>query len=719
MGDQHSPGSVPGVESEPSEETSRSQGHTSPPAPSDPSSPAPAAHRSGPPTFDEVPPTSIPPRKPREDGRGPGRAIHQTYNIEVLEKAAQRGGCYEAIVNAGLVDALLNQDIKQSDAARQLGYTQPAVSRAVAQLRLDHIRQEAKERFEQYQAEQEEMWGGWPLHIDLKALDDYGLRQLVDYFAKWRARHFTDRRRKAYTTPEHQRRWAFLILRAIRDGRMLMILAPPRHGKSELLIHLDAFLITRVNPNISIVKVCKTEGMAKKALKSVRDHLTRNEGLIRECLPEGEMFQPAYKSGEPWNNEEFTVATRDVVGLKSPTMAAVGSGGTLLSRDMEVLSLDDIEDDKTVRTPEGRAATREWAANDVGSRKEEWTAFVCIGSRQHPDDIYGYWLDNPEWDVLVEQAHDESACTVDSSLWDDPEHYDEHVDCMLWPEERSYRWLMGVKHDPMRVGSYAMTYQNEPQDADTATFTRELFDSCRDNSRVTGQYPGREGTWIEDDEIHRTRLIAGLDPSYVGHQAVFLWAHDPVADRLYAVDFENNKGGGIARARQQIQEWYERYGVAEWVIESNLFHGGIRDDELLRAFCNLHNIVLHDHQTQGNKWDDTLGVTAMAPHMKKGLVSIPWGDTQTQNYWEAYKRQLVNFSRDRIAGSRVKKKGVSDLVMASWFPWETTRRWRREYLTEAAENQARQQGWGSPFVPAADLNSLFPSTFSAFYAGVS
>ena len=250
---------------------------------------------------------------------------------------------------------------------------------------------------------------------------------------------------------------------------------------------------------------------------------------------------------------------------------------------------------------------------------------------------------------------------------------------MLWPGMRTYRWLMGVKHDPQRVGSYAMTYQNEPQDAETATFTRELFDMCRDPLRTTGQFPPEGREWLDaTGRLHRIRLIAGLDPSYVGHQAVFLWGYDPEGDVLYAIDFENRKGGGgIARARQQIADWHDRYGVSEWVIESNLLHGGIETDELLLAYCRAKNIVLHGHQTQGNKWDETLGVTALAPHMKRGLVSVPWGNADTQRHWEEYKRQLVNFSRDRIAGAHIRKKGVSDVVMASWFPWETIRRWRR------------------------------------------
>lgn len=662
-----------------------------------------------------VPPEEFPPEArpgPRTGGINKPKEI-----IRGVDDAPRgvRGRVYREINKRGWADQLLDKEISQKWVAEKLGCTQSTVSMSVTAIREDRGT-EAAQRRHRIKSEEIEDLTGYPLLIDIYSMDDEEIWELVHYFAKWRHKHFLTRARKPYETPIHQKRWAWLIFKNIRDGGKLLILSPPRHGKTELLIHIDLFMICRVDRNIALVKVCKSETMAKRATSSVLDHLSANDSLKEECLPEGEEFQPDYKSRRPWNALEMVIKQRDITGIKSPTLVAVGAGGSLLSRDGDVFSLDDVEDHHTTRTPENRQATREWAANDLGSREEAGTAINAIGSRQHPDDLWGHLIDNPEWDVVIEKAHDDAVCQVKDG--DNPDNWDKHVDCMLWPEVRDYEWLMGVKNDPERVGSFVMTYQNEPQDADLATFTIEMTDQIKDNQRLTGQFPREE--WMDDDgHIHRYRLIAGLDPSRVGHQAVFLWAYDPAGNKLLAVDFENERGGGIPKARMQIQDWYEKYGVATWVIEKNLFYGGIMQDELLLAYCRMHHIVLIDHETLSNKWDAELGVTAFTKPMLEGNLTIPWGDTLTQNKWEAFRRQLINFNRDRLIKNRNRKKGMSDIVMAAWFPWETIKRWRREYLEEVADAMREMNQTQYPFYTGQEMfEALFPSVFGDTFAGV-
>ena len=54
--------------------------------------------------------------------------------------------------------------------------------------------------------------------------------------------------------------------RNIENGGNLMILSPPRHGKTELLIHFAIWQICR-NPNVRIMWVGGNEDIAKNAVR--------------------------------------------------------------------------------------------------------------------------------------------------------------------------------------------------------------------------------------------------------------------------------------------------------------------------------------------------------------------------------------------------------------------------------------------------------------------
>ena len=102
------------------------------------------------------------------------------------------------------------------------------------------------------------------------------------------------------------------------------------------------------------------EDIAKNALSAVLDVLDTNQDLQEDfCIP-GTTFKPDNRSGKNWSQNQFTVGTRTVAGIKSPTMVAVGKGGKILSRDCDIIIADDIEDHQTTQQPGARESTRQW-----------------------------------------------------------------------------------------------------------------------------------------------------------------------------------------------------------------------------------------------------------------------------------------------------------------------------------------------------------------------
>ena len=483
-------------------------------------------------------------------------------------------------------------------------------------------------------------------------------------FKDFRDRYFKTETGELYETAEFHENWINNIVDAIENGKQQMILSPPRHGKTDLLTHFAVWQICK-NPNIRIMWVGGNEDIAKNAVGAVLDHLENNELLNEEINGPGLKFQPKIRSGKSWSSGQFTIGTRTVTGIKSPTMVAVGKGGKILSRDCDLIIADDIEDHGTTIQPSAREQTRQWWTTTLSSRKEEHTAVVVIGSRQHPEDLYNFLLENPEFETIVEEAHSTECILPETEI-------EEHKDCMLWASKRTYKWLMSQKNNADTTGGraiYEMVYLNKAFVEGITMFNSEDIDQCRDVNRRIGHVPAG------------THLIAGLDPAATGFQACVLWAANSDTGELYLVDIENEQGGGVIQAKKSIQKWYEKYSLAHWVIEENGFQKAIRQDEKIKDYCSRFGIYLEGHQTQKNKYDPIYGVGSMQQLFEQKLINLPYGDTESETKSNIYRRQLIYFSSAASKASKAKSY-KSDVVMASWFPLKVIRRLGKERLAE-------------------------------------
>ena len=68
-------------------------------------------------------------------------------------------------------------------------------------------------------------------------------------------------------------------LKSIKNGTQLMILSPPRHGKTDLLTHFAVWQVCK-NPNIRIMWVGGNEDIAKNAVGSVLDQRKINRRFL-------------------------------------------------------------------------------------------------------------------------------------------------------------------------------------------------------------------------------------------------------------------------------------------------------------------------------------------------------------------------------------------------------------------------------------------------------
>lgn len=483
---------------------------------------------------------------------------------------------------------------------------------------------------------------------------------LIEGFLKFREKYFKTPQRKPYVTPGFQQKWASKILTALVTGGKEMILAPVRHGKTQLLNHICEYL-WMLDPNIRVLWVSVTQGIAEKPIAQMRSIFMDNEALIADYAGPGGTFVPEVKSPYRWTNEEFTLATRSDSDIAGPNVKALGRGGSILSLNADIIIVDDPEDNNSVAQMGTREKTKEWWFTQLQSRKEEHTGLFVIGSRQHADDLYSQILTEENWDIIVEQAHD-PACDIQGM--------DGHWDCLLFPEVRSYKWLMGQKLASRNPALFEMVYQNVARTSGLVVFPEDDVKKCRSPNYTAGSVP--KGQY---------RLVGGLDPAISGFQASILLAYQTSPElRIWLVDLDNTEGGGVGAAASIIRRWYDKYGLTHWVAERNLL-GELTQYQEIQQVTSPHGIHVENWRTGYNKNDQYFGVTSLASLFKEKQIVLPYVDDLSKSLTDKLVNQLVVWDE---GNSRNKNRTgfKDDLVMALWFAWDPIRRARQEFNAE-------------------------------------
>lgn len=561
------------------------------------------------------------------------KAEKHTELIVNAPTSARRGTRYLRFVEQGWPELITRGVTTVGRVAEQNGWQKADVSRWLAAWREDL---EMASKWAQWEAEGERP----DVAEDLRS------------FESFRHRYFPE-----FDTPGFQSEWAEEVNRTLTTGGKLLLLAPQRHGKTEFMAHYCLWRIVN-DPDIRIMWVSKNVDIASKAVSMVRMILEEHPRLAEDILGPGKTFRPDYRSPLPWTTTEITVNNRTKF-MKSATMVALGRGGSILSRDADLIIIDDPQEHTELDTsPTARAKHIEWFFTDFMSRKEEHTGIAFIGSRQHLEDIPSECLERGGWKVMTYHAHDPS-CEKPKTP------YKDHEDCVLWPKKRSYRWLMDLKRQIGEV-AFERNMQNNPTVEGYRLITADDIDRIRDRYRRIGDVP------------KGCRLIAGLDPASGKPNAAVLYAYGQDGMR-HIVDAELF-GPGLEGARDAIGQWWEKYRVGLWVVERNNFQGAILQDLVVRRLTQDFGIRLEPHFTGLNKWDDGSGVTAMFARIRaeEPTITIPDGDEGTREKMDRLVRQWLLFSPQTANH----KASEDDLVMASWFPHLIMDKWMRPVRAE-------------------------------------
>lgn len=452
-------------------------------------------------------------------------------------------------------------------------------------------------------------------------------------------------------------------------GSITMILLPPEHGKTTLLEDWISYKLA-VQPEFRVIYGSEKQQHGRKVVKRIKNRM-HPDGPAPAYVERFGPFVP--QTGEdahpqPWNQDYFDVWRRMGSDERDYNMVALGFGSAVAGTRCDLLVLDDVQSLKSLNLTE----------KIVDEFRQDWLSrpgskgrTVIIGTRVGEGDFYEKVLEAGLVTHLVKYP------AVDV------------LGRFLWPENYTPEEYAGMQH---RAGpsAWARNYQQQPTAAGDRTFTEQMLREAGDPMLRVSVAPG-----------HLTGLrtcIVGHDPGF-GTNAVVVAGVTP--EKMVVLDWRVDKGltttAAMAQVIDETMAHWSRQGVrpAHLVIEDKYVGQGLFEDEAFLSLGRRYGCSISGHKTGNSKYDDDLGVAAMARSFLVGEVALPGADDDATQRARAALDAELHAWRPNKSGTKLRQ----DLVMALWFCWM---RWRHERIhtgTDDTTNVIRLAGLGRGVKP--------------------
>ncbi len=317
-----------------------------------------------------------------------------------------------------------------------------------------------------------------------------------------------------YTYPQYQVNWHHRVkcdaLTKLVFGELdrLIILEPPRNGKSELVSRrLPAFALG-VDPDDQIIATSYGDELASKNNREIQRIIDSEK--YRKLFPSTTLsgsYSESPQSGT-WlrNAKEF-----EIVGKRGYYKSS-GIGGAITGRGGKLL----IIDDPTKNREEADSATHremlwDWYTSTFYTRKEGRARILITVTRWHEDDLVGRLLKRAEEDPNADQW---TVISFPAIRGDEENEFDPRKKGEpLWPEKYSLQELLTMKSNmgsrdwsalmqqtPIVEGGNIVKrewwkyYKTRPAKFDEIIQSWDMsFDKTKNSSYVVGTVWGRVG----------------------------------------------------------------------------------------------------------------------------------------------------------------------------------------------------------------------------------
>lgn len=489
----------------------------------------------------------------------------------------------------------------------------------------------------------------------LKALDDFG------YF---RRRYFG----RISTPWQEEAGHTVVELKATKQKEFVVINCPPGSGKTTLFTHDIPVWLTCRDRAIRGTLGHRVQTIAESYLRQLRLTLEspvpfRAEaedfelGLavdaVSTVLADFGLFKP--QPSILWSNQQIIVAQEDGRPLlhKEATWSAFGLDTTYIGVRSDVAIWDDPMDESDLKTLEGIEQRRRRWDKVPEKRLEPAGVLVMPMQRLGPEDLSRYCLDKPAGPT---SAHDHECCDAEPGRKYHHIKFKAHyVDrCREVHGEDAAYYPEGCLLDPRRLpwpeledeqasdeATYETVYQQEDADqrqllvprlwidGGTDPATREIHPGCWDLDRGLAEFPsGLAGPKLS---------VVTADPSPTKFWAIGWWIYTPQSEFRWLMDLERKAMEAPTfldwnQATQSwtglMEEWWQRsndmgYPITVWVVEQNAAQRFMLQYDHVKRWQAKRGVRIIGHETQRNKADPKMGVTAIAPHYRYGRIRLP------------------------------------------------------------------------------------------------
>ena len=453
------------------------------------------------------------------------------------------------------------------------------------------------------------------------------------------------------------------------SANRVLINVPPEHAKSTVITINYVTYRLAVDPNVRIIVVSKTQGMARKFLSAIKTRLSHPNWIKLQTAfgPNG-----GYKAdSQTWSADMIYLGSGRDSGEKDPTVQALGFGSQIYGARADLIILDDVVMNSNAHEWEKQI---EWLQKEVITRLGRHGKLLIVGTRVAPVDLYKMIRDGQQW-TGGKSPFTYFAMPAVLEFDEKPQNWK-----TLWPwTDRAE----GEKDEPNEQGLYpkwdgpslftrrsevapsvwAMVYQQEDVVED-AIFSPAAVAGCVNGMRKRG--PLKPGAPGHPKFLESAYTVIGLDPAMTGNTAAVVLTYNRQDSMIYILDCVNMTEPTPMKIRALIEDWVQRYKPQELRIEINAHQKAYALDDDLRNWLSMYGCQLNSHFTGKNKWDTSFGVASMASlfgSLRDGRFqdnnSIELPSNEGSEGLKALVQQLITWKPET--------RNPSDCVMALWF----------------------------------------------------
>jgi phage terminase large subunit-like protein len=244
-----------------------------------------------------------------------------------------------------------------------------------------------------------------------------------------------------FRRPEHLAPLANVLERAHREPLRVLVSTPPRHAKTETILHGIAYMLED-DPRTMVGYVSYQADLARSKSRAARDY--------------------ARAAGVPQRSDAD--ALQEWLTTHGGGMRAAGMGGPLTGQGMRVLIIDDpTKNRQEAESALIRQRNWDWFTSTALTRLEPDGSVIVCHTRWHEDDLIGRCLKQKElWDA-TNGADGENWIHINLQAIDDT------TGLALWPEQ----WpLKKLNRKRSAIGEYdwSSLYQGRSRPRDSKPF---------------------------------------------------------------------------------------------------------------------------------------------------------------------------------------------------------------------------------------------------------